>query len=127
MSGEFPQQSSETMVDDDQTCGDVRICIDGAPDSDSVPRRYEWREGDLLCGLVDYYVFGDIALITHTEVNPALPGKGNGSELARRMLEHVRQEGQRVVPVCGFMAHFMRKNRDYGELATPGARAVFGV
>lgn len=76
---------------------------------------------------VDYYLFGRVAIVTHTEVDPAHEGKGHGSEMARQALAHFRRQQWHVVPVCGFFAEQIRRQPEYLDLLTPHARRIFGL
>lgn len=78
-------------------------------------------------GFVEYYVFGDVAIVTHTEVDPAHAGRGLGAQLAREALDYLRSEQKRVVPVCGFLAHQIRRHPAYADLLTPECRRLFQV
>jgi uncharacterized protein len=90
-------------------------------------QRYEWSEDGRLFGFVDYYRFGDIVVITHTETNPAWSEKGLGSRLAAKAVTSMAAEGWRIVPVCSFMAHFLRTHAEHHETVTPTARTVFQI
>lgn len=76
---------------------------------------------------VDYYLFSRVAIVTHTEVDPAHEGKGYGSAMARQALEHFRKQEWHVVPVCGFFAEQIRRQPEYLDLLTPGCRRIFGL
>lgn len=48
-------------------------------------------------------------VVTHVEVPHSLRGGGVASKLAAGIVEHARQEGGKITPVCGFMvAYFQR-------------------
>jgi len=55
-------------------------------------------------------------IFTHTEVPPALYGRGIGAELAREALEIARSERLRVVATCPFMAAFIAKHAEFSDL-----------
>jgi len=76
---------------------------------------------------VDYYVFGRVAIVTHTEVDPAHEGRGHGSEMARQALAHFRRQEWHVVPVCGFFAEQIRRRPEYLDLLTPHCRRIFSL
>lgn len=54
--------------------------------------------------------------ITHTEVPRAVEGRGIGSALVRGMLDQIRQEGRRVVPLCSFVRAYINRHPDYHDL-----------
>ena len=57
-----------------------------------------------------------IVTLVHTEVPEALGGRGVGGRLARLALEAVRSEGAKVVPVCPFIAAWMKKHPEFDDL-----------
>ncbi|MDI1346996.1 MAG: GNAT family N-acetyltransferase [Pseudolabrys sp.] len=54
--------------------------------------------------------------IRHTEVPPALNGKGIGSRLVRGLLDLVRAEGVKVRPRCPFVRGYIEKHPEYADL-----------
>jgi predicted GNAT family acetyltransferase len=78
-------------------------------------------------GFVEYYLFDETAIVTHTEVHTGHEGKGLGAELVRDALNYFRSQKQLVVPVCGFFALQMRRNPHYADLLAPGCRRIFGI
>ena len=52
----------------------------------------------------------------HTEVPPALEGRGIGSALVRGMLEAIRARGLKVVVKCPFVATYMGKHPEFNDL-----------
>lgn len=58
---------------------------------------------------------GIVALL-HAEVPAAIGGRGHGSRLAAAVLDHLRAEGQKVIPACSFIADFIGRNPAYADL-----------
>lgn len=54
--------------------------------------------------------------IMHTEVPRALEGRGVGSQLVGGMLDLVRNEGRKVVPMCSFVRHYINTHPAYADL-----------
>ena len=46
----------------------------------------------------------------------ALEGQGIGSGLVAGMLDLIRGEGRKVVPLCSFVRHFINTHPDYADL-----------
>ena len=57
-----------------------------------------------------------VITFTHTEVPPALSGRGIGSALARGALDAVRAMGLKVIPQCPFIHTYIDKHPDYADL-----------
>jgi predicted GNAT family acetyltransferase len=52
----------------------------------------------------------------HTEVPPALEGRGIGSRLIRGALEFARAKSLKVVPQCPFVSAYMAKHAEFNDL-----------
>jgi predicted GNAT family acetyltransferase len=66
---------------------------------------------------VAYYQFAPgVITFTHTEVPPALSGRGIGSKLARGALEAARVQGLKVVAKCPFVSAYMGKHPEFNDL-----------
>ena len=63
-----------------------------------------------------YRLHSGTIVFTHTEVPLALKRRGIGSALARAALEYARGEGLDVVPVCPFIASYIRRHPQYQPL-----------
>ena len=59
-------------------------------------------------------------IFTHTEVPKALEGNGIGAKMARFGLDYARAQGLKVMPLCPFVASFIRKNPEYRDLLAAG-------
>ncbi len=66
--------------------------------------------------LAQYRLRGDAIILTHTEVPSAFEGKGVGSALAKAALDHAREEGLTVVPLCPFIASYIKRHPEYADL-----------
>jgi predicted GNAT family acetyltransferase len=67
-------------------------------------------------GLIRYTRDGNTITMVHTEVAPKLEGQGVGSELVKRALDDVRAKGERVRPVCPFVAAYIDEHPEYADL-----------
>jgi predicted GNAT family acetyltransferase len=59
---------------------------------------------------------GNVITFTHTDVPEALSGRGVGSALAKGALDAVRAAGKKVVAACPFIATYIKRHREYGDL-----------
>jgi len=80
-------------------------------------RRFELAlEGDETA-FIDYYPRADgVLVLTHAEVPEALRGSGVGGRLAAGTLDLLRARGQRMVPRCPYVAHFVARHPQYADL-----------
>ncbi len=78
-------------------------------------RRYELDVNGALA-FIDYRRDGGVIAMTHAEVPIELRGGGIGSELVRGALLLVRERGERVIPLCPFVAAYMRRYREFDDL-----------
>lgn len=66
---------------------------------------------------VSYYQTAPgVITFTHTEVPAALSGQGIGSKLVRGALQAARAQGLKVVAKCPFVAAFIGKHPEFGDL-----------
>jgi predicted GNAT family acetyltransferase len=57
--------------------------------------------------------------LIHTEVPPALQGKGVGSRLVRGVLRLAEQEKLTVIPVCPFVVEYLKRHPEHLGLVDP--------
>ncbi len=65
--------------------------------------------------VLDYRLQGTRTLFLHMGVPPALEGRGIGSALVRAGLSYAREQGCRIVPLCSFVAAYLRRHPEYGR------------
>ena len=82
-------------------------------------QRYELVDAGQVVAFADYRQENDAVVLIHTEVSPEHGGKGYGSALARQALDDIRTRQKKVVPVCEFMAGYIGKHPEYGDLVQP--------
>jgi predicted GNAT family acetyltransferase len=74
-------------------------------------------EGEL--ATLDYIETGSTIELRHTQVPPALEGRGIGSALAQAALEYARLSGKRMIPTCPFVRHYINRHPAWADLADP--------
>lgn len=90
----------------------------GDPDVVDLPSegRYVIRSGGAVVGAAQYRRVKDRVVFTHTEVDSTAGGHGFGSRLVRAALDDVRRQRLAVVPLCPFVASWIRHHPDYADL-----------
>ena len=61
-------------------------------------------------GVAEYRLANGVMLMTHTEVHPALQGRGIAAALVNAALAHARAQGLKVNPLCSYVRAHMRRN-----------------
>lgn len=82
--------------------------------------RYEVYSDGKLAGFTQYHLTGNRVVFTHTEIDKAFSGQGLGKVLAGEALDDVVGEGGVIVPMCEFIAGYVRKTDKYkGHVEAP--------
>lgn len=77
--------------------------------------RFEvWVNGQL--AKLDYKEEGDTILMTHVGVPPEFRGHGLAAVITKAGLEYARAKSLRVIPMCTYVAAYIRRNPQYLEL-----------
>jgi predicted GNAT family acetyltransferase len=103
---------------------------DADPTVHDVPQehRYEIQVGGHPAGFAAYVDRpggeggGQRRVFTHTKIDPAFEGQGLGRVLVKAALDDVRASGRRVVPVCPYVAAYLKRHpedEDLVDRATP--------
>lgn len=101
-----PPCSSESPIDN---------CMSNSVIDNPVRSRYELAlDGGV--AFVDYLVVGNLRVLTHTEVPPALRGRGVGAELVAGALQLARGQGVRIKARCSYVAQFIEQHPQYQDL-----------
>ena len=78
--------------------------------------RFEIHDDGKLAGFAQYVRRPGRIFFVHTEIDPAFEGRGLGSQLAAGALAATRGTGERVVPLCPFIAQYIERHPEYGDL-----------
>jgi hypothetical protein len=87
--------------------------------NNEVAKRYEFQVEDQLA-FVEYIKTKDKIFLTHTEVPTPLEGKGIGSSLIKLTLEDVDAKGLTLVPLCPFVAAYIKRHPEWKRLVLKG-------
>ena len=69
---------------------------------------------------IEYIRTKDKIYLTHTEVPVALEGQGIGSEMVKQALEDVKEKDLTLVPLCPFVAAYIKEHPEYKALVLKG-------
>ncbi|WP_282692548.1 GNAT family N-acetyltransferase [Streptomyces sp. CC208A] len=81
--------------------------------------RYEILVDGVRAGLTAYRDRDDRRVFFHTEVDDAYAGQGLAGILVEQALNDVRASGMRIVPVCPYVAKFLKKHEEFADLVDP--------
>ena len=82
-------------------------------------KRYQFRMG-AENPRVEYIKAGDKIYLTHTEVPPSMAGNGIGTALIEAVLKDVDQKGLTLIPLCPFVALYLKRNPEWKKLVLKG-------
>ena len=69
--------------------------------------RFQTRVEGQLC-VADYRLADGVMAVTHTEVPPALQGRGIAGALVQALLDHAGANGLKVRPLCSYARAYVR-------------------
>ncbi|MFJ8297274.1 GNAT family N-acetyltransferase [Streptomyces sp. NPDC094447] len=81
--------------------------------------RYEILVDEQHAGLTAYRDREDRRVFFHTEIDEAYAGRGLASILVEQALTDVRASGMRIVPVCPYVAKFLKKHEEFADITDP--------
>lgn len=81
--------------------------------------RYEILVDDKRAGLTAYRDRDDRRVFFHTEIDDAYAGQGLAATLVQQALTDVRASGMRIVPVCPYVAKFLKKYQEFTDITDP--------
>ncbi len=65
---------------------------------------------------IEYIISKDKIYLTHTEVPPALGGKGIGSALMKGVFEIIEKRNLKLVPLCPFVLSYLNRHQEWNKL-----------
>jgi predicted GNAT family acetyltransferase len=104
------------MSDTTGSAGNAPAVVDN-----DAARRFEMTV-DNTTAFIDYRRSGKRLLLIHTEGPAELQGKGVGSALVRGALDLAAQQEQAVVPLCPFVASYLKRHPEFLGLVSEKVR-----
>ena len=89
--------------------------------------RFELHKDGALAARAEYNLLKGAVMFTHTEVSPQFEGQGLASRLAAFALDDVRKRGLQAIPVCQYIACYIRKHAQYQDLVSEEQRRAFKI
>ncbi|MGE5463125.1 MAG: GNAT family N-acetyltransferase [Syntrophothermus sp.] len=83
--------------------------------------RWEARVGDSVA-YATYRLNGETLHFLKTRVPPELEGQGVAGRLVKAALDDARAQELTVVPICRFVASYIRRHPEYRDLVYPDFR-----
>lgn len=80
--------------------------------------RFEALEGGELVSQIDYLIAGNVVSLTHTGTPAHQRGRGLAGKLVKYALDEIRANGQRVEPLCPYVASYIADNPEYADLVS---------
>ncbi|MEU6922360.1 GNAT family N-acetyltransferase [Streptomyces sp. NPDC046631] len=81
--------------------------------------RYVIRVDGATAGFTVYRDLDGQRVFYHTEVDDAYAGQGLASILVTEALNDVRGSGRRIVPVCPYVAKYLKKHDEFADITDP--------
>ncbi len=63
--------------------------------------------------VVEYIKTGEKIYLTHTKVPEQLAGRGIASLLVKKLLEDIRKEDLKLIPLCPFVAKYIKRHPEW--------------
>ncbi len=80
--------------------------------------QYEFRIGKHIAKIEYIKTDKGEIYLTHTETPVELEGQGIASALTKKVLADIEKKGLRLVPLCPFVAGYIRKHPEWGKLVS---------
>lgn len=81
--------------------------------------RFETQVDDQTA-VLEYTLATGLIVYNHTEVPPSLEGQGIASQLAKTALEYAKENELQIMPLCPYVAAYIRRHPEYKTLIRPG-------
>lgn len=69
---------------------------------------------------IEYIHAQDRIFLTHTEIPKSMEGKGLGSAIVKLALEDIEKKGLTLVPLCPFVALYIKRHPEWRKLVMKG-------
>lgn len=66
--------------------------------------------------LIEYEINGNIIALLHTEVDPALEGRGAGTAIVEKTLKYIEEKGMKLLPLCPFVSAYIKRHPEWEKI-----------
>lgn len=66
----------------------------------------------------------EVITLEHTEVEPALEGKGAATAIIEKTLDYIEQRGFRLVPLCPFVVAYLKRHPEWKRILHPAVKNI---
>ena len=70
---------------------------------------------------IEYKLVRDKLFLIHTEVPPALEGKGAASAIVQKALQYAKDNNYKIVPICSFVQRYLVSHKEWNDIVAPDA------
>ncbi len=70
---------------------------------------------------IDFKLTHETLFLIHTEVPPALEGKGVGGAIVKKALQYAKDNGYKIVPLCVFVQSYLKRHKEWDDIVAPNA------
>ena len=89
--------------------------------------RFEIRDDGRVVGFATYHVDDELMTLPHTEIDPAMGGRGLGTQLVAGVLTSARERHLHVLPYCSFVRKYLLEHPGELDLVAEADRPTFGL
>jgi len=82
--------------------------------TENLKKRFELHIDNAIA-FIEYKTKENTFYLTHTEVPKSLGGLGVGKTMIKKILEYLRKNQHQLVPICPFVAIYLKRNPEAGE------------
>ena len=70
---------------------------------------------------IEYKLSEDTLFLIHTEVPPALKGKGVASAIVQKALEYAKGNSYKIIPICPFVQSYLKRHKVWNDIVAQNA------
>lgn len=84
-------------------------------------RHFEMKVGENLA-FIKYNKRGNKMALIHTDVEPALKGKGAATAIVEKTLDYIEKNNFKLIPICPFVAAYIKRHPEWKRIVAEGEK-----